>query len=108
METDMKDHRTSCYQMTVRMVNGMVHSEDLPALAEVKKHVKWYNTLVDKEGDLRYGRITQRDKIRVKLQGRLGKDNPAAVKYRTGRFNSHQCIRLKDAATADVYIYRQT
>lgn len=108
METDMKDNRTSCYQMTVRMVNGMVHPDDLPALAEVKKHVKWYNSMVEKEGNLRYGRITQCDKLRVKLQGRLGKDNPAAVKYRTGAWNSHQCIRLKDATAADVYIYRQT
>ena len=103
----MKDQRSASYQMTVRMVDGKVHAEDVPALDALKKHVKWYNSMVEKEGDLRYGRITNRSKIRIKLQGRLGRGNPAAEKYRTGAWNSHQSIRLPDATTADVYVYRQ-
>ena len=48
----------------------------------------------------------------VKLQGRLGKDNPNADKYRDrGKYcfgsHSHQCIKLADAAHADIYIYRR-
>ena len=50
----------------------------------------------------------------VKLQGRMGKNNPNAYKYsiknrpntRYGS-HSHQCIKLGDAAYADVYIYNR-
>jgi len=52
----------------------------------------------------------------IKLQGRLGKDNPNAWKYRIGCPREYQtmwgqpqssCIRLDDAAYADAYIYRR-
>lgn len=50
----------------------------------------------------------------VKLQGRMGKNNPNAHKYSVKNpayvwsgSHSHQCIKLGDAAYADVYIYNR-
>ena len=40
---------------------------------------------------------------RIKLHGRLGKNNPAAAKYRSQR--QWQTIALGDAQRIDVYIY---
>ena len=40
---------------------------------------------------------------RIKLQGRLGVDNPNAAKYRARK--SCQCIRLADSGYVDVYLY---
>ena len=55
-----------------------------------------------------------RDSIRgtgfyIKLQGRLGKDNENAWKYRKSGImrNRAQCIHLKDAQYADMYIYKR-
>jgi hypothetical protein len=49
---------------------------------------------------------------RVMLQGRMGIANPNAHKYSVKNppnvwsgSHSHQCIKLADAATADVYVY---
>lgn len=48
--------------------------------------------------------------MKVALYGRLGKNNPNAVKYRTAiRFSSatygdYRRIRIEDAATIDIYI----
>ena len=44
---------------------------------------------------------------RLKLQGRLGKNNPNAYKYKgkKGYYGSCICISLYDAARADGYIY---
>jgi hypothetical protein len=51
---------------------------------------------------------------RVVLQGRMGENNPNAHKYSVKNppnvwsgSHSHQCIKLSDAATADVYIYNR-
>jgi hypothetical protein len=52
-------------------------------------------------------------RFRVSLKGRLGKNNPNAVKYRrvkgwaTGYYtgNTYQTIRLADAQRIDVYIH---
>lgn len=51
----------------------------------------------------------------IKLQGRLGKDNPNAWKYAGGENSIYggrhsgrwQCIRLPDAGYADAYIYQR-
>lgn len=60
-----------------------------------------------KADDIRYGYSR-----RVMLQGRMGVDNPNAYKYSSKNSpntgfgsHSHQCIKLADAATADIYIY---
>jgi hypothetical protein len=49
---------------------------------------------------------------RVMLQGRMGIANPNAHKYSVKNppnvwsgSHSHQCIKLADATTADIYIY---
>ncbi len=52
-------------------------------------------------------------RIKVSANGRLGKDNPNAYKYRsrhTGKSypGSHQRIRLEDAAHADIYVHTVT
>ena len=46
-------------------------------------------------------------KLYVKLQGRLGKNNPAASKYKNSpkRWGRYQCIRLEDSAHFDAYVY---
>ena len=49
----------------------------------------------------------------VKAQGRLGKDNPNAFKYRKGYkavasyYHPAQTIHLKDASHVDAYIYKR-
>lgn len=47
----------------------------------------------------------------VKLQGRLGENNPNSWKYRKRRdggiYGRAQCVRLPDAAFADVYVYNR-
>jgi hypothetical protein len=52
------------------------------------------------------------DSYYIKLQGRLGKDNPNAWKYRRGTsivpHNNYSGIRLKDADHMDAYIYRRS
>jgi len=48
---------------------------------------------------------------RVALQGRLGKNNPKASEYSKfggfRRWNTHQRIRLEDAAHADLYVWER-
>ena len=90
--------RTSAYRFTVRMVNGQVAPEDRASVDGLRTVVKLGNTAF---GTTKY----------VKLQGRLGQDNPNAWKYRLHRdggiYGCAQCIRLADAATADVYVYNR-
>jgi hypothetical protein len=89
--------RTSAYRFTVRMVNGQVAPEDQAAVDGLRTVVKLGNLAYDSAR--RY----------VKLQGRLGRANPSAWKYRHHRnggiYGRAQCVRLPDAATADVYVY---
>lgn len=88
--------RTSAYRFTVRMINGQVAPEDQAAVDGLRTVVKLGNSAF---GTTQY----------VKLQGRLGSDNPNAWKYRQyrngGIYGRAQCVRLADAATADVYVY---
>ena len=88
--------RTSAYQFTVRMIDGKVSPCDQSKVDGLRTVVKLGNSAF---GSKKY----------VKLQGRLGEDNPNAWKYmgrhKGGIYVNHQCIRLADAATADVYIY---
>lgn len=49
-------------------------------------------------------------RLRISLRGRLGKDNPAAVKYRLATRtyllgNPYQTIAIADAQRIDVYIH---
>lgn len=97
--------RTPAYQFTVRMNNGTPTDDDQIALNILKAHIKWHNRQVKKEAGLKYGRTVGERPLRIKLQGRLGKNNPAAPKYRTGEYDSYQSIYLEDAQTADVYVY---
>ena len=88
--------RTSAYQFTVRMIDGKVAPSDQSKVDGLRTVVKLGNSAF---GFTKY----------VKLQGRLGEDNPNAWKYmrryKGGIYGNHQCIRLADAAIADVYIY---
>lgn len=89
--------RTStAYRFTVRMVNGQVAPEHQALVDGLRTVVKL--------GNAAYG-----TKQYVKLQGRLGEDNDNSWKYRQRRYGgiygSAQCVRLPDAATADVYVY---
>lgn len=87
--------RTSAYRFTVRMVNGQVHPEDQASVDGLRTVVKLGNSAFNTS---QY----------IKLQGRLGQDNPNAWKYRIGgTYGSAQCIRLADASTADVYVYNR-
>lgn len=86
--------RTPAYQFTIRMKNGKPETfVGQVMLEDLRAHVKETNETATRK---RY----------VKLQGRLGTDNPNAEKYRgSKRWNAYQCIHLKDAQTADVYVY---
>jgi hypothetical protein len=89
--------RTPSYRFTVRMINGQVAPEDRSAVDGLRTVVKL--------GNLAYETAPRY----VKLQGRLGQSNPNAWKYRGRRnggiYYNAQCVRLADAATADVYVY---
>jgi hypothetical protein len=80
------------------MVNGQVAPEDQSAVDGLRTVVKLGNSAFD---------TTQY----VKLQGRLGTNNPNSWKYCQNRnggiYGRAQCIRLEDAATADVYVYNR-
>lgn len=87
--------RSDTYQFTVEMKDGkpVTKTELLNALRE---EVAMTNGIFQ-------------SKFYVKLQGRLGKNNPNAWKYRAryngGIYGRAQCVRLADAAFADVYVY---
>jgi hypothetical protein len=89
--------RTPSYRFTVRMINGLVAPEDQAAVDGLRAVVKL--------GNLAYETAPRY----VKLQGRLGQNNPNAWKYRGPRnggvYYNAQCVRLADAASADVYVY---
>lgn len=93
-----KYDRTSAYRFTVRMIDGKVHPEDQASVDGLRTVVKLGNSAFS---------TTQY----VKLQGRLGQNNPNAWKYRQyrngGIYGRAQCVRLADAATADVYVYNR-
>ena len=90
--------RTSAYQFTVEMKDGapVTKKEDLEGLRE---EVAMTNGIF-------------RTQFYVKLQGRLGENSPNSWKYRTryngGIYGRAQCVRLADAAFADVYVYERT
>ena len=90
--------RSFNYRFTVRMINGQVAPEDQPIMALLRSAIKVDNS-------------NSNAKQYVKLQGRLGENNPNAWKYRQyrngGIYGRAQCIRLADAATADVYVYNR-
>lgn len=92
---------SNSYRFTVRMVNGKVHPEDQAAVDGLRTVVKLANTAFGDFEPQKY----------VKLQGRLGQSNPNAWKYRQyrngGIYGRAQCVRLGDAATADVYVYNR-
>ena len=86
--------RTDSYRMTVEMKNGKpVNSE---ALDTLRYDIALANRMTSAS-------------LYVKLQGRLGKENPNAWKYRAryngGIYGRAQCVRLADATHADVYVY---
>lgn len=87
---------SSAYRMTVPLKDGQVHPDHAEKINDLKAKVRADNA---KEGT----------KNKVVLQGRLGKDNPNASKYKskfTGKSfpGSHQRIKLGDASHADVYV----
>ena len=92
-------NRTTSYVMTVQMKDGKPFGEGVETLEKLRAAISATNKIVGS---------TQ---FYVKLQGRLGKNNPAAVKYRsranggTGPYYKCQAVRLADAQFADVYIY---
>lgn len=87
---------SSAYRMTVPLKDGQIHPDHAQKINDLKAKVRADNA---KEGT----------KNKVILQGRLGKDNPNASKYKsksTGKSfpGSHQRIKLGDASHADVYV----
>ena len=95
-------NRTSTsYYATVKMIDGKVAPEDQALVDGIKTVVKLSNNISDARPQ------------RVKLQGRLGENNPNAWKYRRGSWSKGgygmcQSVRLADAQTADVYVYDRT
>ena len=90
--------RTNTYQFTVEMKDG-VAATMTKYLESLREEVAMTNGIFQTQ-------------FYVKLQGRLGKNNPNAWKYRSryngGIYGRAQCVRLADAAFADVYVYERT
>lgn len=96
LDEDPGKRSSAAYRMTVPLKDGQVHPDHAEKINDLKAKVRADNA---KEGT----------KNKVILQGRLGKDNPNASKYRskyTGKSypGSHQRIKLGDASHADVYV----
>lgn len=91
-------NRAETYRFTVEMKAG-VPVTNAELLDELRYNISLTN------------RAVTRSKLYIKLQGRLGKNNPNAWKYRTRRnggiYGCAQCVRLADAAFADVYVYER-
>ena len=90
--------RANSYQFTVEIKDGksVTKTKSLDALRE---EVSITNGIFQTQ-------------FYVKLQGRLGKNNPNSWKYKArhngGIYGRAQCVRLADAAFADVYVYERT
>jgi hypothetical protein len=82
--------RTDAYEFTFHPTDW----NDIKRLREFKQLVKNHNK-------------NSSQKLYVKMQGRLGKDNPSADKYRGKGFNAYQTIRKADASYFDVYLYER-
>lgn len=88
-------NRTSAYRFTVKMENGKPVAEQAHLVENLRKLISEENSIF----------VTQQY---VKIQGRLGKNNPASAKYGLGKqYYNHQAIRLSDASTGDVYVYNR-
>jgi hypothetical protein len=81
---EIKNNRVAGYAGTFNMDSV----KDMDAVAAIRKAIRGTG-------------------IRLKLQGRLGKNNPNRYKYLTksGRWPYCVCISLKDASHADGYYY---
>jgi hypothetical protein len=90
--------RSSAHRFTVPLENGKIHPDHVHKVDALKKQVKAED---EKEGTRR----------RVVLQGRMGKNNPHADKYKKGGSefrrgsHAHQRIKLGHAQHADVYVH---
>lgn len=73
--------------------------DDMDELATLRRLVKNLNKMVAQAG--------YEYKFRLDVMGRLGPDNPNAYKYRGRGYNSHQYIKIGDAASVDAYIRRR-
>lgn len=100
----LPDNRESIsYITTVKVLsNGEKFIYDMDGhivVTKLRELVKEYNK------DLRAGKLIG-SPVRVALKGRLGKNSRFAYKYREAPgYNPYQTIYLKDAASADIYIY---
>ena len=100
----LPDNRVSCsYITTVDVLsNGEKFIYDMDGhivVTKLRELVKEYNK------DLRAGKLIG-SPVRVAVKGRLGKNSRFAYKYKEKNSNSaYQTIYLKDAASADIYIY---
>ncbi len=101
MEEELgEEKRTSSYKLTVPLENGKIHPDHAHKVDALKKQVKAED---EKEGTKR----------RVVLQGRMGKNNPHADKYKRGGSefrrgsHAHQRIKLGHAQHADVYVHNR-
>ena len=90
----IKPNRTSSYIATIELSDA----EDQDFLSNIRAHVKGNNVRRKAEG-LRA--------LYVKVQGRLGEDNPNAEKYNGRNRRYCQCIKLPDARYGDIYVYER-
>lgn len=88
---------SSHFYFTVTLENGKPIDGHMQRVNEIRELIAIHN------------RYYPDSKHYVKLQGRLGENNPNAAKYRKKKWNGHQyqTILLADAATADVYVYKR-
>ena len=96
---------TDAYVRTVYFDN----EEDMEWLRRFRSMISIKNSFNRKYGlsDVynRYLRKFVYTRIKVSANGRLGKDNPNAYKYR-GRYNYR--VKLEDAERADIYVHTVT
>ena len=106
----MNMKRTAAYIRTVDLHSAA----DMEWLRSFRKDMSNLNRF-NRNHDLsrQYSRSQKQfvySRIKVSANGRLGKDNPNAIKYRSKRTGksypgSHQRILLSDARYADIYVH---
>lgn len=99
MPIKVDDKRTSSYIGTFHYESA----DDMLQLSELRKMVMNLNRMLKEDG--------YNYRFRLSVQGRMGKNNPNAQKYKNPnrRFGGHryQRIQLADASRVDAYIHRR-
>lgn len=97
--------RVSSYQFTLPVKDGKIQEEYRYRYDDLKEEIRKRNEfrkILNKE----YEGEDELKKLYIVKKPRLGRNNPAARKYKT-KWNGYQMIRMADAVACDIYVYER-